>query len=283
MFDPVTLRVPDLATARTALAVVLNELDIQETRSTLSFSVWGTSLSRRPTTTIPSHGASISRSSPPPQPMSTASAEPAPVPLRLDITNTDQVAEAARQAQDVDLLINNADRVAPGELTGEAIVDVARREMEVNYFGPPRMLQRFADTLAQHGGAIVNVNSGAGLANAPILPTYSASKAALHSLTQASRALLAARGVAVFWRLPRAGRHRPDQGLRPRHNATAGRRERHPRRRRGGQRRHLPRPLGPRLRRAVQLLAQGRGAPGGGNARVAQTGGSAPFEQSASV
>ena len=198
MFDPVTLRVPDLATARTALAVVLNELDIQETRSTLSFSFWGTSLSRRPTTTIPSHGASISRSSPPPQPMSTASAEPAPVPLRLDVTNTDQVAEAARQAQDVDLLINNAGRVEPGELTGEAIVDVARREMEVNYFGPLRMLQRFADTLAQHGGAIVNVNSGAGLANAPILPTYSASKAALHSLTQASRALLAARGVAVF-------------------------------------------------------------------------------------
>ena len=120
------------------------------------------------------------------------------VPLRLDVTNTDQVAEAARQAQDVDLLINNAGRVEPGELTGEAIVDVARREMEVNYFGPLRMLQRFADTLAQHGGAIVNVNSGAGLANAPILPTYSASKAALHSLTQASRALLAAHGVAVF-------------------------------------------------------------------------------------
>ena len=118
MFDHVTLRVPDLATARTALAVVLNELDIQETRSTLSFWSGGTSLSRRPTTTIPSHGASISRSSPPPQPMSTASAEPAPVPLRLDVTNTDQVAEAARQAQDVDLLINNAGRVAPGELTG---------------------------------------------------------------------------------------------------------------------------------------------------------------------
>lgn len=41
MFDHVTLRVPDLATARTALAVVLNELDIQETRRTLSFWSWG--------------------------------------------------------------------------------------------------------------------------------------------------------------------------------------------------------------------------------------------------
>jgi catechol 2,3-dioxygenase-like lactoylglutathione lyase family enzyme len=41
MFDHVTLRVPDLASARTAFAVVLNELGIQETTSTLSFSVWG--------------------------------------------------------------------------------------------------------------------------------------------------------------------------------------------------------------------------------------------------
>ena len=123
---------------------------------------------------------------------------PRVVALRLDVTDADQVAEAARHAPDVDLLINNAALLEPGELTSEAIVDVARREMEVNYLGPLRMLQRFADTLAQRGGTIVNVNSGAALASAPILPTYSASKAALHSLTQASRALLAARGVTVY-------------------------------------------------------------------------------------
>lgn len=44
---------------------------------------------------------------------------------------------------------------------------------------------------------IVNVGSAAGLTNVPIQPTYSASKAAQHSLTQASRALLTARGVTV--------------------------------------------------------------------------------------
>ena len=37
----------------------------------------------------------------------------------------------------------------------------------------------------------------AGLSNVPLQPTYSGSKAALHSLTQASRALLAGRGVTV--------------------------------------------------------------------------------------
>lgn len=120
------------------------------------------------------------------------------VALRLDVTNADEVAEVARQASDVDLLFNNAGVAEPGELINETVVDVARREMEVNYFGPLRMLQRFADTLAQRGGAIVNVGSTAGLTTVPFIPTYSASKAALHSLTQASRALLAARGVTVY-------------------------------------------------------------------------------------
>jgi NAD(P)-dependent dehydrogenase (short-subunit alcohol dehydrogenase family) len=119
------------------------------------------------------------------------------VPLRLDVTNADQVAEVARQATDVDLLFNNAGAFEPTELTSQAIVDVARREMEVNYFGALRMLQGFGDTLVHRGGVIVNVGSAAGLTNVPIQPTYSASKAAQHSLTQASRALLAARGVTV--------------------------------------------------------------------------------------
>lgn len=91
MFDHVTLRVPDLATARTALAVVLNELDIPETRSTLSFSVWGNFALTQTDDDHPVARRVHIASSPPPQPMSTASAEPAPVPLRLDVTNTDQV------------------------------------------------------------------------------------------------------------------------------------------------------------------------------------------------
>ncbi|GAA2127446.1 SDR family oxidoreductase [Actinomadura napierensis] len=119
------------------------------------------------------------------------------VPVRLDVTDAEQVAEAAHLAADVDLLVNNAGVFEPTDLTDEAIVDVARREMEVNYFGVLRMVRSFADTLARGGGAIVNVVSAAGLSNVPIQPTYSASKAAQHSLTQAARALLAARAVAV--------------------------------------------------------------------------------------
>jgi NAD(P)-dependent dehydrogenase (short-subunit alcohol dehydrogenase family) len=127
---------------------------------------------------------------------------PRVVALRLDVTNAEQVAEAAREATDVDVLVNNAGAVEPTELTDAAIVDVARREMEVNYFGALRMLRAFGDTLARRGGAIVNVGSAAGLTNVPLQPTYSASKAAQHSLTQASRALLAVRGVRVHGAYP---------------------------------------------------------------------------------
>jgi catechol 2,3-dioxygenase-like lactoylglutathione lyase family enzyme len=41
MFDHITLRVPDLADATRAFAAVLDELEIKQTSSTPSFSVWG--------------------------------------------------------------------------------------------------------------------------------------------------------------------------------------------------------------------------------------------------
>ena len=56
-----------------------------------------------------------------------------------------------------------------------------------------------APALAKNGGgAVVNIGSAAGLTNVPFFPTYSASKAALHSLTQAARMLLKAQGTSVF-------------------------------------------------------------------------------------
>jgi NAD(P)-dependent dehydrogenase (short-subunit alcohol dehydrogenase family) len=120
------------------------------------------------------------------------------IPLQLDVTNADQVASVARAASDVELLVNNAGVAEATELTGESTLEQARREMEVNYFAPLTLLQGFEGSLSARGGAVVNVSSIAGLTNFPFYPTYSASKAAIHSLTQGSRALLASKGVAVF-------------------------------------------------------------------------------------
>jgi NAD(P)-dependent dehydrogenase (short-subunit alcohol dehydrogenase family) len=121
------------------------------------------------------------------------------VSLRLDVTDADQIRAAAAAAADVELVFNNAGLLLATGIADSNVLDQARREMDVNYFGPLLLLQRLAPTLARNGGgAIVNIGSAAGLSNVPFFPTYSASKAALHSLTQAARILLAAQGTSVF-------------------------------------------------------------------------------------
>jgi len=121
------------------------------------------------------------------------------VPLRLDVTDADQVRSAADATPDVELVFSNAGVSLGSSLTDAMVVDQARREMEVNYFGPLQLLHRLAPTLARNGGgAVVTIGSAAGLTNVPFFPTYSASKAALHSLTQAARVLLGPQGTSVF-------------------------------------------------------------------------------------
>ncbi len=121
------------------------------------------------------------------------------VPLRLDVTDVEQIRAASEAAPDVELVFNNAGVVLAAGIADPAVLDQARREMEVNYFGPLQLLHHLAPTLARNGGgAVVNIGSAAGLTNVPLFPTYSASKAALHSLTQAARILLAAQGTSVF-------------------------------------------------------------------------------------
>jgi NAD(P)-dependent dehydrogenase (short-subunit alcohol dehydrogenase family) len=121
------------------------------------------------------------------------------VSLRLDVTDADQIRAAGEAASDVELVFNNAGVALARGIADSAALDQARREMEVNYFGPLQLLQRLAPTLARNGGgAVVNIGSIAGLTNFPFIATYSASKAALHSLTQAARFLLGAQGTSVF-------------------------------------------------------------------------------------
>jgi NAD(P)-dependent dehydrogenase (short-subunit alcohol dehydrogenase family) len=122
------------------------------------------------------------------------------VPLRLDVTRPSEVRAAAAQAGDVQLLINNAGIVAKfgGELTDANWITAARDEFEVNVLGVLSLTQAFAPVLTgRAGAAIVNISSLAGLVAFPFLASYSASKAALHSLTQVTRALLAPHGVHV--------------------------------------------------------------------------------------
>jgi NAD(P)-dependent dehydrogenase (short-subunit alcohol dehydrogenase family) len=121
------------------------------------------------------------------------------VSLKLDVTDADQIRAAAEAASDVELVFSNAGVALARGIGDAALLDQARREMEVNYLGPLQLLHRLAPVLAKNGGgAVINIGSVAGLTNVPFIATYSASKAALHSLTQAARILLEAQGTAVF-------------------------------------------------------------------------------------
>lgn len=119
------------------------------------------------------------------------------VPLALDVTDAGQVAAAAKQAKDVNILVNNAGTAALApSIDGNP--DLIAADMNVNYFGALRMMQSFAPVLQKNGqGVIANVVSILGLAPMPAAGGYSASKAALHSATQAARAELAPRHIHV--------------------------------------------------------------------------------------
>jgi NAD(P)-dependent dehydrogenase (short-subunit alcohol dehydrogenase family) len=123
------------------------------------------------------------------------------VALRLDVTDPAQVAAAAAAAPDVQLLVNNAGFAG---YTGGAFIDpkwisAGRQEMEVNFFGTFAVTQAVAPVLARNGGgAIANIASVASLVNFALLASYSASKAAVHSLTQATRMMLKGQGTQVF-------------------------------------------------------------------------------------
>lgn len=119
------------------------------------------------------------------------------VPLALDVTDARQVAAAAEKAKDIHVLVNNAGTAQFGTVI-ENTLEAVEKDMNTNYYGTLHMTRAFAPVLKKNGaGLIANVSSVAGLANFPSIGSYSASKAALHSLTQASRADLADWNIEV--------------------------------------------------------------------------------------
>lgn len=119
------------------------------------------------------------------------------VPLQLDVTSDASVTAAAGTAADLDILVNNAGTMAFGDWIATS-QDAVEADMNVNYYGTLRVVRAFLPHLTGRGsGTIANVVSVVGLAPVPLLAGYSASKAALHSLTQGLRGTLAKSGVTV--------------------------------------------------------------------------------------
>src|SRR4029079_13135749 len=127
-------------------------------------------------------------------------------PHALDVTDGASVAAAAATfAERIDIMVNCAGANANSRILLTPALHALREEMEVNYFGLLNMVRAFAPSMQRRRqGTIVNMLSMASLVNVPRMATYSASKAAAFSLTQAIRAELKPYGIHVCGMLPSA-------------------------------------------------------------------------------
>lgn len=120
--------------------------------------------------------------------------DPRVTPLKLDVTDAAGIKRAAAGVAKLDVLINNAGIALSDDFSDP---DVILQHLDVNTLGMARVTQAFLPLLMRSKGAIVNNLSLAGIAPVPPTPSYSVSKAAAASLTQALRMLLAKPGVKV--------------------------------------------------------------------------------------
>ena len=123
---------------------------------------------------------------------------PEVIPIQLDVTSPGDIDRAAATCGDVSIVVNNAGIGRSSSALAPGAIDAALAEMETNFFGPLRVSRAFAPVLADNGGgALVNVLSVLSFISAPQLATYSASKAAVWSLTNALRVELRRQGTLV--------------------------------------------------------------------------------------
>jgi NAD(P)-dependent dehydrogenase (short-subunit alcohol dehydrogenase family)/uncharacterized OB-fold protein len=124
----------------------------------------------------------------------------------LDLTNERSVSELAGEiGGKVDIVVNNAEVHRAFGIGSRRGTDVARLEMDINYFGLLRLAQGFGPALkarsadgVTHAAAWVNVLSVYALSNYPPHGTFSASKAAALSLSQCLRAEMRSSGIRVI-------------------------------------------------------------------------------------
>lgn len=116
-------------------------------------------------------------------------------PLLLDVTSQAQIEDAhafieRKCAGELYALVNNAGYALSGATELLPLADL-RRQFEVNIFGPVALTQKLLPALRRGRGRLVMMGSSSAQIAMPFAGAYSASKAALDSLTTALRAELA--------------------------------------------------------------------------------------------
>lgn len=121
------------------------------------------------------------------------------VPINIDLANADTINKASEQANDVEVVINNAGVLYNETALSDNAIDTLANEINVNVYGLIRIAQAFAPILKSNGGgAFVQLNSIASMKCFSGFTTYSASKAAAYSITQGLKDSLQDQGTQVL-------------------------------------------------------------------------------------
>lgn len=112
--------------------------------------------------------------------------------VALDVTDADAIAVFAKEIvakhPGLNVLVNNAGIMSAEDASARRDLAEAEATVVTNFLGPIRLTDALIDHLAaQDDAAIVNVTSGLAFVPLPKAPTYSATKAAMHSYSVALR------------------------------------------------------------------------------------------------
>ncbi|MCS5735994.1 SDR family oxidoreductase [Herbiconiux daphne] len=129
--------------------------------------------------------------------------------VQIDTTDPDSIAEAFRTVTgrhpELNVVIAMAGVMQAENLRDPAFLATAERTITTNLLGPIRLLAAFEPWLEQARNPVfMTVSSGLAFVPLPATPTYSATKAAIHSFTESLRVQLAGTPVQVLELVPPA-------------------------------------------------------------------------------
>ncbi|MFI0895164.1 SDR family oxidoreductase [Streptomyces sp. NPDC020983] len=129
--------------------------------------------------------------------------------VRVDVTDGASVASARdtvlARYPGLDTVVTMSGVMLLEDLRDPAHFEAAATTIETNLLGTIRVVDAFTPHLVRRGeGTIVTVTSGIAFLPFPPMPSYGASKAAVHAYSEALRAQLAGSGVAVVELVPPA-------------------------------------------------------------------------------
>jgi uncharacterized oxidoreductase len=129
--------------------------------------------------------------------------------VQIDVTDQASV-DRARDAiltshPDLDTVVTMSGVLVIEDLRDPAHFAISQQVIDVNVLGTIRVIDAFTPHLINKGaGTFVTVSSGIGFLPFPLMPTYGASKAAVHAYTEALRAQLDGTGVEIAELVPPA-------------------------------------------------------------------------------